>query len=170
MARKRTRTVVRDLGFTKLRERLVSLGKPYVTIGVHQEDRERTDEDGGSSPSMALVASVHEFGTEDGRVPERSYIRSTMDGRRGEIADIMQKIEAKVAEGALTAEQGVGLLGEFLQGAVQKTLTDLRSPPLKASTIKRRRNGGDNPLIDTGQLRAAIRYEVQTGERPEEDE
>ena len=37
-------------------------------------------------------------------------------------------------------------------------LTDLKTPPLAESTI--RRKGSSNPLIDTGQLRSSITWQV----------
>lgn len=165
-----SKVVVRDLGYAKLRKRLVELGRPYVTVGVHQEDQERSDEDGTSAPTMVMIASVHEFGSSDGRVPERSYIRSAMDGNRQKIADLMARVEGKVADGNMSARNALGLVGEFCQAAIQRQITDLRDPPLSPATIEGRENGGDNPLIDTGQLRAAIRYDVQEGQRPKESE
>ena len=167
---KGAKVTVRDLGYERLRKRMVELGKPFVTVGVHQSSIERSADDGSSSPNMALVASVHEFGSSDGRVPERSYLRSTMDSRRDDIATVMQKVEKKVVDGQLTPENGLGVVGQWIQGAVQKTITNLDDPPLKQRTIDRRRNGGSNPLVDTGQLRASITYEVQTGQRPETEE
>ena len=53
--------------------------------------------------------------------------------------------------------EGVGLVAS---GQVQQYMTELKTPPNARSTI--RKKGSDNPLIDTGALRASVTSKVTT--------
>ena len=50
-------------------------------------------------------------------------------------------------------------MGIEMQGVIRQFLTDLTDPPNSPETIRRKKSS--NPLIDTGQLRTAIDYEVE---------
>ena len=106
---------------------------------------------------MLLIAAVNEFGSADGRVPERSYIRAGFDKNRSKLRNTAAALWGRVLDGDMDQRQALGLLGETHQDQVQKFLTALSAPPNAASTIARKR-GSANPLIDTGRLRSSIRW------------
>lgn len=56
-------------------------------------------------------------------------------------------------------------VGIVAAGAVKVYMTELKTPPNAASTI--RKKGSSNPLIDTGAMRASVTYQVQVGEAQE---
>lgn len=109
--------------------------------------------------SLVMVAAVNEFGSFDGRIPERSYLRSTVVNKR----DVFRAFwRADKAKEILTVEEDANtvldLLGQLAQAEVQKTIVDIREPPNAPETIERK--GSSNPLVDEGLLRQSIRYEV----------
>lgn len=146
---------VRDLGFKTVMKELSALGGIFVVVGVTGDQGDRRE-----GVDQVLVASVHEFGSTDGTIPQRSFIRSTIDQRRNDIADVQQKALRRVADGKLTAEGAGGIAGAWVESAIKKKITD--GDPgwkkLEASTIVRK--GSSKPLIDTGQLRASITHKV----------
>lgn len=56
-------------------------------------------------------------------------------------------------------------LGVVAQGAVQKYMVELKTPPNAPSTI--RKKGSSNPLIDTGALRQSVTYTINGGKPSE---
>ncbi len=145
----------KDYGWKALTKELRKLEKdPYVKIGVPKD--EKHPEDG---ESLLVIASSNEFGTNDGRIPERSYLRSTYDENRRIINSFITKSYDEIMTGKTTVEKALGQLGAFFKGKVQKKMVDLSTPANAPSTIKAK--GSSNPLIDTGFLRQSIKEKVE---------
>lgn len=112
---------------------------------------------------MVDLAAIHEFGSRKANIPERSFLRATFNDHSFVRAAKLPVVQA-AAKGRNPLRQA-RIMGLKLQAAVQKTLTDLKSPPLAASTLAQRlRRTGDsdpNPLVDTGQLRSSISYVIK---------
>ena len=115
--------------------------------------------DAGLHPSgditVAGTGYVHEFGIGN---PERSFIRSTTQEKKKEIISLQKKLLKKVVAGEMKVEHALGLIGEFFAAAIKEKIVAIQSPPNTAETIKAK--GSSNPLIDTGQLKNSITYEV----------
>lgn len=120
-----------------------------VHIGIFA-DAERNDD-----APMLVIAYAHEFGV---KVPERSYLRAGFDANADEIQAKMEYLLGLVLDGKITGQQALNAIGGFITTRIQAYLTDLKTPPLAESTIKRK--GSSNPLIDTGQLRNSITWKV----------
>lgn len=91
-------------------------------------------------------------------IPERSFLRSTLQEQRKKLKSIQIKLSKKIIAGTTDTKKALGLIGEYLSDKVTQKIVSLTSPPNKAATI--RRKNSSNPLIDTGQLKNAITYEV----------
>jgi len=134
------------------------LATHQVQIGIFA-DAERND-----NVPMLVIAYAHEFGatipTRDGsfNIPERSFLRAGFDANADEIREKMKHLLGLVLEGKTTGRHALNALGGFVATRIQAYLTDLKTPPLAESTIKRK--GSSNPLIDTGQLRDSITWQV----------
>ena len=139
-----------DRGWNRIKREVQKSGG--VKVGV-MGDAGTSDE----GTDMLLIAAVNEFGSADGRVPERSYIRAGFDKNRSKLRNTAAALWGRVLDGDMDQRQALGLLGETHQDQVQKFLTALSAPPNAASTIARKR-GSANPLIDTGRLRSSIRW------------
>lgn len=102
--------------------------------------------------SVILVGLVHEFGSPARGIPERSYLRYTLNQNAREYAETLKKLAKQITNGKRSQQEALGLLGLKLQSDVRQRITDIKDPPLKY------REG--NPLVDTGHLRQSITYQV----------
>lgn len=109
---------------------------------------------GSAGESEVTIAAIHEFGSQDGHIPQRSFLRSTIDDRRGEIFDSLELQLKKVKP-----EIAAGRVGMQAVSMVRERIRDRISPALKPATIKRK--GSDVPLIDSGRLLQSITSEVR---------
>lgn len=118
-------------------------------------------ESAGSYPDglhAAEVATFHEFGTRD--IPQRSFLRSTERENREALFVLFQQLTMHVLLRKMTANKALGLVGEKMKGLIQKKIAngDPNWKKLEDSTIAAK--GSSKALIDTGQLRQSINYEV----------
>lgn len=133
--------------------------KPYVKVGVLESAGDKqTDIGTAAGLTVAQVATFHEFGTE--RTPERPFIRTTMTEKEAELMAETKRLRDDVIFKGMSTFKALSLLGLKIQSAIKKKITegDPAWPALAQSTIDAK--GSDKPLIDTGQLRNSIQYEV----------
>lgn len=115
---------------------------------------------GKGDSKLLTYAAANEFGTRDGHVPERSYLRSTVEEQKQAYAEELTRVIEGAVGGTQPLELGMGLLGERVKRDIQRKITELRHPKNKASTIKWKKSS--NPLIGiTGRLRQSIDYVVK---------
>ena len=156
MPRGRVKFVDRDRGWGRLRRELrKSLRHPHVAVGIFGEKGSEPHQD--SNFTNAQVGSVHEFGL--GNVPERSFIRGTIDQKGRKITRVAKALATQVLQGQVSTKIALDILGQFVKGEIQKRIARGIPPPLKPATIARK--GSSKPLIDKGQLRASIDHEVR---------
>lgn len=109
--------------------------------------------------ALLLVAAVQEFGSTDGRIPERSYLRATVVKEAEKFRKFWRSDHARdLLMGEGNADLILNLLGQLAQAEVQKTIIKIKEPPNAPATIAAK--GSSNPLVDTGLLRQSIRYVV----------
>jgi hypothetical protein len=144
-----------DRGYKATRARLQEMKGASVKVGF-QDGETRTDE--GEISSMAMVAAVNEFGTEDGRIPERSFMRSTFDEKRDQIARSLAGEAKAIIDGRKTVALSLGLIGQKHQDDVIRKIRSHPPPPNAESTIKAKESSGT--LIDSGQMAQSVRYQV----------
>lgn len=77
---------------------------------------------------------------------------------------ILKTIQSGLEDG-LTLDQINEQIGAVAAGEVKKYMTELKTPPNAASTI--RKKGSANPLIDSGAMRASVTYKVSGDEQSE---
>ena len=126
-----------------------------VAVGVLQEEER---EDGFS---MVDLAMVHEYGSKDGHIPQRSFIRSACDARRKEHIRLLKKLEKKVFFNRLSKKQALSQFGEVVSKDIVQTFNSGLEPKLDPKTIRRKKSS--KPLIDTGRLKGSITHEVREG-------
>lgn len=153
----------RDRGYRAIKAWLLEMGELYVVVGIRQEEGEKLhDPDGDKEFTIADVAAANEFGTEDGHIPERSFLRSTFDEKRNTYERMLTKgLEMAIdrAGDFDAVHNALELVGERAKRDVQRKIRTLDTPPNATRTIKQK--GVDNPLIDTGRMRQSIDYEVK---------
>ena len=124
-----------------------------VMIGV-------TGKTNGESGNAYLM-SIHEYGTEDGHIPERRPIRLSMETNADKYARRFQQGLDKVLKDEMSADVALKSIGEEAAGDVKITIMNGLTPPLADSTVRARKDNSDTPLYDTGELVNSITYEVR---------
>lgn len=151
------RFVSRDHGADALLRRLKTAGqKTELRVGILAGDVPH----GGVS--VFDVGTWMEFGTVDADgneiVPARSFIRAWYDETIEANKRVYKLLQARMLAGELTQEQVFGQLGSLMVGQIQRRISEGIPPELQSKTIERK--GSSTPLIDTGQLRASVTFEV----------
>jgi len=126
-------------------------GTPYKIVGdgkaVFVEKGE--EHDGVTGPHMITI-------------PQRSFLRSTASEKREMwLSTFIKAVANELPQNSVS--DAAERVGAMMMGHVKRKITDLKSPPNTPGTIRQKSVNGnvsDNPLIDTGQLRRAIDYEV----------
>jgi hypothetical protein len=130
------------------------LEKGTVDVGILSSEGKHED----SALSVAQIGFWHEFGTV--KIPERSFIRSTIDGQSKDIKKVASNQYKKVLDGKITTAEGLGILGAFSAGLIQEKFTNNDWTPNSERTQEMK--GSSAPLIDTGQLRQSISFKVNS--------
>ena len=107
---------------------------------------------------------VNEFGTTKAgkgkniTIPERSFIRSTYNKNYKKVSRRFGQIFESFSKKNYAVIPKLKLIGLEQENKTKQTITDMKSPPNKKSTIAAK--GSSHPLIDTGELRSKITSEV----------
>lgn len=143
-----------DKGYKELVARVFGFGRPKITVGVHEKDG---GAEHGEGTTIADVATWNEFGA--GSIPERSFLRAWFDENQERIKEVIKRLLADVIAGKISEDVALERLGLWMQADIQKRIAQGIPPPNAASTIAAK--GSSVPLVDTGQLRSAITFEVK---------
>lgn len=138
-----------------LAHRLEGLRKSSGTVAVGVLSSMVGKGHGGTT--LYDVAAANEFGTSS--IPERSFLRGTIDAHRGKIVAFCRKQAIEVVRQDISVDVALGRIGLFVQGLIQQRIAAGIPPENAESTIAAK--GSSKPLIDSGQLRASIAYEVR---------
>lgn len=123
-------------------------GPDFVKVGLPKGSNDYPD-----GTSVIAVGATHEFGSGSRNIPQRSFLRSTVQEQKRAYKRMFTKLSNKIIEGKITKKEALQLIGLQSQTDIREKITDLKDPPLVS------REG--NPLVDTGHLRQSIVYEVQ---------
>lgn len=150
-----TRIIDDDRIWKKMR-RAFNTGGGRVLVGI-QGKNAQIDRDGLTN---VVLGMIHEFGTIDGDIPERSFIRATIDANIDKYFKVTAKLSAKVVVGEMTEKRALEILGLLVVSDIQGFIEAGIAPALKPATIARK--GSSVPLIDTSVLKNSITSEVET--------
>jgi hypothetical protein len=127
--------------------------KPHVAVGILQ-DKPVTKEF-----SMIDLAIVHEYGSKDGRIPKRSFMRSTCDTKCKEHGDLILKLQEKYIAGKLSLKKALMQLGEIVSKHMVQAINQGIEPELALATVRRKKSS--KALIHHGHLKGSIKPEVR---------
>lgn len=139
--------------FSALDHLISELGKGYyVDVGILGESNET--EEGGIT--TAGIGAVHEFGTDDGRIPERSWLREPIEtGQESIEAAIQRKIKPLIESGDISGIMKIiGIAAEARIQEAFETGGFGNWPDITEETKDRK--GSDAILIDDGAFRKSI--------------
>lgn len=160
-----------DKGLAKLQKRIATLSQSdsFVKAGV-LGTKAKENRDGLTT---AQLAAVHEFGTRDGRIPERPFLRGTFRRNREAYRGFLTVITRDgVIAGKISLREALGQLGLKMQADIRNTIQQsIGLAPNAPSTYARKlaksyagaAPGDPRPLIDTGRLLGAVTFEVVMG-------
>lgn len=152
------RVSVTDRGADGLLSRLRRAAGARVRVGVLEEATKATREEEGSPLTLLEVAAVHEFGAPAAGIPQRSFIRAGVDAQLAEIQRVQRALAGQTIRGATTLDVALDRLGAKVAALLQNRIAAGIDPPNSPATIARK--GSSKPLVDTGQLKAAITWRV----------
>ena len=151
-----------DLGADALARWMRDAGRKTVRVGVLSDSPKRERDGETGALSLVEVAAVHEFGAPSAGVPQRSFVRATVDAESAEITRLQETLGAQMLNGQVTEDQALSLIGAKVASMMQARITTNIPPPLKPETVDRK--GSSVALVDTGQLKASITFAVESGE------
>ena len=146
--------VDKDLGWKKILRNMRKIDAKAVKVGI--QDGDKTSD---GKESLAYIASLHEFGSPGGKIPERSFIRTAIDKNEHKINNLSDGLALKILDRSVTVRGALDLIGLKVTGMIQEQITDGDYVPLAPATIKRK--GSDKPLIDTGHMRQSVRHVIE---------
>jgi len=146
------KTIDKDLGHSEILTEVDNIKGAFVEIGV--QDTGETYDD--AITTVAEVAFFNEFGTST--IPERSFIRSTIDENRSELDQLTFRLLDQIIANKLDTKKALDKLGFKIQQLIRKKILDLNDPANAPSTIARK--GFNNPLVDSRRLWRSIAFEA----------
>lgn len=179
------RLVDKDMGWQAILTKAAQLSMgAYVKVGILSDDERgglhKTDPLTGQAQDLTVaeIAVVNEYGTEDGTIPARPAHRMTFDQQRDTIARTAAKLLGRVVfDRTITVEDALNILGLQHATAIKNFITtqsgelQANAPstarakvPASSTGAKRQKAiDGARPLIDTGATLAAISWGVVLG-------
>ena len=164
---------------------LKKLGKMSVRAGwvdgnvtaaeayAHLMEKKATGKDQpalGRPVSIALIARTLNYGREPGqtisghkygRIPARPFMQLAEKKMAENMPKILKAYLPELLSGKMSKTAFLEMLGSRMAGEIKDAMTNGQWAPLSPKTIKRRRHGGSQPLIDTGTLRASVSFEIE---------
>lgn len=159
----------------ELLQRLKDLESYYVAVGILSK----------SGGEMLMIANVHEFGctipvtdkmrgflaheygvhlkksTKVIKIPERSFVRSSYDDKRNEVSKKGEDLIVEVVNGGLSARSFYEMIGQTCADTIRDYMVNEVNSPANSEMTKTIKESS-NPLVNKGQLAAAITYEVRS--------
>lgn len=158
-----------DRGWEGIKQRVNALRGGGATVSIGVQGAQGAANHQGTSLTVAQLATIHEFGKvihhpklgRDTVIPERSFLRATVDQYRDAIARRQVLLTQGYVLGKFDLSGAMELLGQYVVGLIKQRIANGIAPPNSPWTIARK--GSSKPLIDTGQLRNSITYKVEIG-------
>lgn len=140
-----------DKGYQAFKKEIERAKNTYVKVGVMEAAGDY------DAISVAEVAAINEYGTENN--PERPFMRNAYQRNFDKLRFMVDKKYDDFLMARVSLFDALTAVGMFLQGEIQREIVNLKRPPNSPRTIELK--GSSNPLIDSGQLRQSITYEIE---------
>lgn len=148
----------RGISFEALKQQARQLAGKELAAGVLRTAGKHKE----TGADLVDIAHWNEYGTS--RIPKRPFMRIAASRNEKNWGILAEDAAEKVIDG-MGVEQAVDLLGNQMVGDIKEVIGDKKLlRPNAPSTIRMktvRGKVGDAPLIDTGQLRQSISFEVR---------
>lgn len=87
---------------------------------------------------VATIAAIQEFGSSNGAIPSRSFMRTTMAEKENAWRSFIKKRAEEVAKGTLTTAGLADAFGLRVAGDIAKKIASISSPALSPVTLQLR--------------------------------
>lgn len=142
----------KDLGWKKIKREMLKAKNKEVAVGI----LEGSQNDEGAS--IAEYATYNEFGTRN--IPSRPFMAISFDENIGAINSDFYKQGKKLAEGTVTANIALTIIGQKHAERIQNTITGRNIlPKLADSTIANK--GDTKTLVDSGAMANAVKISIR---------
>ena len=142
---------------------LEALSGREVVVGIPASNNK--NHVGKETIAMAELGAIHEYGAPSVGIPQRSFLRVPLSANVNNIFKVVEQDLKFKDTDSNKALNKLGAKGQTIVLEPFKTQGDGAWQPLSRKTILRRKKGKgkgeDKPLIDTGQLRRSITWEVR---------
>lgn len=129
-----------------------------VFVGYFAKQGGHVGSSQGKRPiTLGDLARIHEQGL--GRVPKRAFVKPAITANRHKYAKLVKSHMTAVLKGRLRPSTLWQLVGQEAVKDIGLYMTTATFTPLAPATIKAK--GSSKPLIDTGQLRQSVTYQVK---------
>lgn len=122
--------------------------QPVAAVGIIEAKTERKDE-----LTNAEVGRIHEFGAPAANIPERSFLRSTVMEKQGEINSMLAKAEDQIVMKGMNPKTAIGRVAATAATWVKQKILSNIPPHTKPA--------GGKMLVDTGQLVNSVSWELR---------
>lgn len=139
----------------KFLKELQELSQMQVRVGF-QRGKKHKGKGKRAGADLVDIALYNELGTDT--IPSRPFLAQTVDQQGETIKQASAELIVQVVEGKMKGKQALKNIGVLVKGAVQQQMVEGEFVPNAPSTIQRK--GSDKPLIDTGQLRQGVSYQI----------
>lgn len=106
---------------------------------------------------VAAYAAVNEFGSNNGEIPERPFMRSAFDANQNKYEGLMKKAASRALSGA-DPIKAMFSVGNEIRNDIIRSIVSWSDPPNADSTVATKKV--NNPLVNTGQMQRALNVEV----------
>lgn len=110
--------------------------------------------------TVAQLGEIHEYGI---GVPERSFVRATIDAQTPQLFAMIREGTTAIAKGRATPAIVLNRVGAHIAGLIQAAMSEGIPPALSAAYLARKLRkypGAETPLIASGQMRQAVTWKL----------
>lgn len=151
-----------DLGWNKIVKDTKIFSKLEVKFGMIEGDS-NSRSNGSGNFTNAEIGAINEFGSADGTIPERSWLRKSSDHFQKQLADLQQDLYSQInSKRRVSVKKGLDEVGQKSVKLVQQFIRQVgpsQWESLDPATIDAK--GSATILDDTGEFIRSISHEVQ---------
>lgn len=134
---------------------------PKITVGLPRDSTPYPD-----GTSVIMVGFWNEFGSMDGVVPARPWLRTGAAENKDKWIDMARRIVKKCIEQGKDPLNHFALLGLQMERDIKASIDEGQWEPNQGQYAAwKAAHGKEKPLIVTGHLRASVRYVITSGKQ-----
>lgn len=127
---------------------------PRVRVGLPKNSTPYPD-----GTSVIMVGFWNEYGTEDGMIPSRPWLRTGAHENRDKWIATARRIVKRCVQTGRDPVNAFALLGAQMESDIKASITDGAWAPNQGWYAEwKERRGYTKPLMVTGHMRASVRY------------